>query len=131
MTLPTAGQRSLMITAFILAGFGWLGLFLVLTFSLPTLGPRWLFFFFLSLAATGSGLPFVWLLHRRFGPPDLAPPRVLLRHGLLVGFWAALCMWLQINRTLTLPLALALGFGLAVFELLFRLLERSARRVRR
>ena len=131
MSKSIGGQRGIMVTAFILAGSGWLGLYLILSYSLPTVGPRWLFFFLLTLAASGTGLPFVWLLHRRFGPEQLAASQILLRQGLMVGFWASLCMWLQINRTLTLPLALMLAGGLAIFEFLFRLLERSNRRTRR
>ncbi len=115
-----------MISAFILFTVGWSGLYLLLTTTLPTVGPRWLFFFLLTLAATGSALPFVWLLHRRFGGLQPAAPSVLLRQGLLVGLYAGIVMWLQINRGLDLSLALLLAAGLAAIEWFMRLLERSA-----
>ncbi len=45
----------------ILLGGG--GLALVTLFTLPTLGPRWLFFFFLVLLASGIALPIAYLLN--------------------------------------------------------------------
>ena len=128
---PSYPHQSILITGFILAGAGWLGLYLLLSLTLPTLGPRWLFFFLLTLAATGTGLPLVWALHRRFAAANHAPTRVLLRQGLWIGFLTALCMWLQINRNLTIQLGLMLAGGLLAIELLLRFVERSAWRPRR
>src|SRR3989304_5235583 len=45
--------RSLMITSGLLIVAGWSGLYLLVITTLPTVGPRWLFFFLLPLAATG------------------------------------------------------------------------------
>jgi hypothetical protein len=119
-----------MVAAAIMAAAGWLGLILLLSTTLPTVGPRWLFFFLWTLAVTGTALPFVWVLHRRF---DASPVLggVLLRQSLLVGLLAGTCMWLQINRTLTLPLALLLAIGLAGVEWLVRAVERSTWRAER
>ena len=61
-------------------------------------------------------------------PPPPAPAGVLLRQGLWAGLLASLCVWLQINRNLTLPLAFVLGASLFALEWLLRLLERSSRR---
>ncbi len=108
-----------------LALLAWPSLFLLVTGTQPTLGPRWLFFFLVVLAVTGTALPFVWVLHRRFDGDLPAAESVLLRQALLVGLYAALSLWLQINRALSLPLALLLALGLAVMEGLLRLLERS------
>lgn len=116
-----------MISALILAGIGWLGLILVLTATLPTVGPRWLFFFLWTLALTGTSLPFIWLLNRRFAPTSL-PQTTLLREALLVGLYGGLCAWLQINRTLTLPLALLLATGIIAIEWLLRSIDQSANR---
>jgi len=88
-------------------------------------GPRWLFFFLLALAITGTTLPFIWLLHRRFAAgPDL-PAMILLRRALLVALYSELCVWLQINRSLNLSLAILLGLGLIAIELFLRMLDRS------
>jgi hypothetical protein len=90
--LPSPDYRSLIIAAVILAVIGWLGLYLLLSSTLPTVGPRWLFFFLWTLAITGTALPFVWLLHRRFGTSQPAPPSTLLRQGLWIGLYTTLCI---------------------------------------
>lgn len=117
--------RSLMIAAVVLALSGWLGLVLLLTTSLPTVGPRWLFFFLLTLAATGTTLPFLWLLDRRFATGRTATASNLLRQALLVALFADFCIWLQINRSLSLPLAILIALGLFAMERLLRLIDRS------
>jgi hypothetical protein len=120
-----ASYRSLIVAALLLAAIGWLGLILLVNIALPTIGPRWLFFAFLTTAVTGTALPFVWLLHRRFdhGPPS--PPATLLRQGLLVGLYVSLSAWLQINRSLSLGLAIAIALGFLAIEGLIRLIEGS------
>ncbi len=124
--LPSPSYRGLMISALVLLAVGWPGLFLLLSNTLPTVGPRWLFFFLLVLAATGTALPFVWLLNRRFAGDPAPASSVVLRQGLLVGLYAALCTWLQINRSLNLSLALLLAVGLFAIDWFLRLLERSS-----
>lgn len=115
-------SRGLFATALLLLAIGWTGLYFLVATTLPTVGPRWLFFFLLTIAVTGTALPFVWLLHKRFGP---APSSVLLRQALWVALFASLGVWLQINRALTLSLALLLGVGFILVEWFLRLLERS------
>jgi hypothetical protein len=126
---PSSDYRSLMAAAAILAGVGWIGLVLVMTETLPTVGPRWLFFFLWTAAVTGTTLPFIWLLHRRF-VAEAAPAAVLMRQSLWLGLFATVLVWLQINRNLTLPVALLLAAGLAAVEWLLRLVERSRWRPR-
>ena len=115
-------SRGLFATALLLLAIGWTGLYFLVATTLPTVGPRWLFFFLLTIAVAGTALPFVWLLHKRFGP---APSAVLLRQALWVALFASLGVWLQINRALTLSLALLLGVGFILVEWFLRLLERS------
>ena len=124
--LSSPDYRSLIIAAIILAVIGWLGLYLLLASTLPTVGPRWLFFFLWTLAVTGTTLPFVWMLHRRFVASRPAPPSTLLRQGLWVGLYTTLCIWLQINRSLSLSLAVLLAVGLTAIEWFLGVLERSA-----
>jgi hypothetical protein len=114
-----------MIAALVLAAIGWPGVLLVVSATLPTVGPRWLFFLLWMLATTGTALPFVWFLHRRFAS-TAAPAPVLLRQAIWVGLYASLCVWLQINRSLSLSLALLIAAGLAAFEWFLRLREHSA-----
>jgi hypothetical protein len=115
-----------MLSAVILAGIGWLGLALVLLGTRPTVGPRWLFFFLWTVAVTGTAMPFIWVLNRRFSRLHLPTLAVLLRESLLVGLYAGLCAWLQINRSLNLPLALLLASGLIAIEWLLRGVDRGS-----
>jgi hypothetical protein len=108
-----------------MAVLGWAGLLLLMSSTLPTVGPRWLFFFFWTLAVTGSALPFVWLLHRRFLGARPVAPQVMLRRGLGIGLYGATCAWLQVNRSLSLSLAVFILIGLLAFEWLLTILERS------
>lgn len=117
--------RGVLISAAFMALLGWLGIYLVVTRSLPTVGPRWLLFFLWTLAATGTALPFVWLLHRRFAGGHPTPPGIVMRQGIEVGLFAALTLWLQINRALSLSLALMIAVGLGLIEAFLRLIERS------
>jgi len=121
-------SRGLFAAASLMIAIGWTGLYLLMATTLPTVGPRWLFFFLLTIAVTGTALPFVWLLHKRFGP---APSAVLLRQALWVALFVSLGVWLQINRSLTLSLGLLLGVGFILLEWLLGLLERSVWRPNR
>jgi hypothetical protein len=128
---PSSTYRYLLYAAAIMAITGWLGLLLLLNSTLPTVGPRWLFFFLLALATTGTALPFIWLLHRRFSSETQALPSTLLRQALLLTLFIELCTWLQINRSLSLPLAILLALGLIVLGILLRIFSSSAWRIRR
>src|SRR5688572_14182088 len=112
--------RAFLPAAFILALAGWSGLAALVIYTLPTVGPRWLFFFLSVLALTGTALPFVAFLNRRF--PSALPPRpgVVLRQALWVGVYGATLAWLQISRVLTPSLALLLAAGLILIEWLLR-----------
>jgi hypothetical protein len=122
--------RGLMLAAIVLALIGWLGIYLVINNTFPTLGPRWLFFFLWASAIMGTTLPFLWLLNKRFRSSSPASPRVLLREGIIVGLYASICLWLQLNRMLNLTLALLLAFGLIIIEWLLRAVERNSWRIR-
>jgi hypothetical protein len=104
---------------------GWGGLFLLIFYSLPTVGPRWLFFFLSVLALTGTALPVMAFLNRRF--PSLPPPShgVIVRQALWVSVYISTLAWLQIGRVSSLTLAILLAVGLALIEFLLRLSERS------
>ena len=111
--------------AITLAVIGWGGLGAVVFFTLPTVGPRWLFFFLGVLALTGSALPFVAYLNRRFPSTPPVNSGVILRQSVWVGIYAATLAWLQIGRVLTPSLALVLALGFVIIEWLIRLREKS------
>ena len=128
---PSSEYRSLFIAAIIMAVIGWIGLILLLSTTLPTVGPRWLFFFLLTLAVTGTAIPFVWLLHQRFVRETETSPATLLRVALLFCLYVEILIWLQINRSLSLSLTILLALGLLGIEILLRFLDRTRRRTLR
>jgi hypothetical protein len=117
-------SHTLFLLSAILAGAGGAGMILLMNATLPTVGPRWFFFFLLTLTATGAALPFVWLLNLRFSRAPLVTAN-LIRQSLWVAFYADCLTWLQINRSLNLSLALFIGLGLLAVEWVVRWLERT------
>lgn len=112
-------------TSLLLMLIGWGGLWLLFSFTLPTLLPRWLFFFLIVAALTGTALPISAFLNHRFPSDPPARMQVILRQALWVGAYAATLAWLQYGRVFTWALALILAVGLAAIEYLLRLRERS------
>lgn len=117
--------RKFLPAAIILALIGWGGMVYLVIFTRPTVGPRWLFFFLSVLAVTGTALPVMAFLNRRF--PSTPPPTsaVVLRQALWAGIYFPTLAWLQIGRVLTPALALLLLLGFVLIEWLLRLRERS------
>ena len=111
--------------ALILALIGWGGLFVLINSSIPTVGPRWLFFFLGVLALTGSALLPVAFLNRRFPTTPPATNGAIFREAIWIGIFLPTLAWLQLGRVLTPALALLLAVGLSAIELLLRLRERS------
>lgn len=122
----TPDHTGVMLAAAFMAVAGWIGLWLLVTSTLPTAFPRWLFFVFLYLAVTGTVLPFVRFLHLRFSGEDSVPSSsVILRQSIWVGLFVVACAWLQIPRVLTPILALFLALSLMVIEFFLHLREQS------
>ena len=117
--------RPYLIPAIVLAAMGWLGLILLLNFSLPTLWPRWLLFTLMILALTGTALPATWFINIRFPSHPPAEPFVIVRQAIWVGVYGATLVWLEMGRILTFGIGLALGGGLIAIEYLIRMREKS------
>lgn len=117
--------RSFIPFAVLLAIIGWSGIYYLISSTLPTLGPRWLFFFFLTLAMTGSGLPVIVFLNIRFPsyPPIDTP--VVIRQACWIGVFSGVIAWLQLGRILTPAIGVIIAVGLVVIEGLIRLREKS------
>jgi len=110
--------------AILMAIVGWGGLWLLITTTLPTAFPRWLFFVFLYLAVTGTVLPFVRFLNLRFARQGSLPSSgVILRQSVWVGLFVAACAWLQIPRVLNPVIAVFLAISLVVIEVFLRVRE--------
>jgi hypothetical protein len=104
---------------------GWGGLIALIITTLPTVGPRWLFFFLCVMAITGTMLPIIAFLNRRF--PSTPPPTaiIVVRQSLWFAIYGATLIWLQIGRVLNPALAILLAIGLGLIEFLLRLSEKS------
>lgn len=119
-----------LITSLILAVIGWGGLAATVFFTVPTLGPRWLFFFFLTVAITGTIFPLVVFLNRRFVSNPPAGSSVLVRESLMTGIYGSVLTWLQLGRELNISVAMLVAGGMIAIEVLLRLGEQSRWRPR-
>ena len=108
-----------------MGGGGWAGLIWLLVNKLPTVGPRWLFFFYWFLALTGTALPVMAFINRRFPGSVPATQNVIMRQAIFVGLYGSTLAWLQIGRVLTPALVLLLAVGLIVVEWTLRIREKS------
>lgn len=114
----------------ILAVVGWSGVAWLVWLSgrLPTVPNRWVFYILLQIALTGTALPFVRLLHRRFSRQRALYVRsgVMVRQAIWVGLFGTTCAWLRIPRLLSGPMAIVIALALIAIESLLRLRERMA-----
>lgn len=117
--------RSFLPLSVFLTLIGWGGLLAVILSTVPSLGPRWLFFFLGVLALTGPALPIVYFLNLRFPSEPPVQEMVILRQALWVGVFGSTIAWLQLGRVLRMGLALILAGVFALIEFLLRIFERS------
>ena len=120
---PSTG--SFLATTVLLVTLGWGGIFVLVNATLPSIGPRWLMFFLLFVAVTGTALPIVAFLNRRFPSTPPVTRAIVLRQAIWFGLYATTLAWLQLGRVLTPSVALLLAVGLLLIEILLRLRERS------
>jgi hypothetical protein len=116
------------LSAFALAVIGWGGLYVVLTQTLPFVWSRWGFFVLLLMALTGTALPIVFYLHRRFPAEPPANADVIIRQATWVGVYGATLAWLQLGQLVTLYIILGLAGGLIAAEYFIRIREKATRR---
>jgi hypothetical protein len=90
----------------------------------PTLGPRWLFFFFLTLFSTGIALPSAYIIQRRVAT-QFVPPNVLIREALLFAVFIDLVAWLQLGRIITNLIIFILAVGFILLEFFLRMAEKA------
>ncbi|MBL8102104.1 MAG: hypothetical protein JNM02_06220 [Anaerolineales bacterium] len=108
---------------------GWGGMASVLYFSLPFVWSRWAFFVFIIMGLTGTALPVVFYLHKRFPDNPPAEANVIIRQSLWVGVYGATLAWLQLGRLVTLYVILGLAGGLVAAEYFIRIREKANRRI--
>jgi hypothetical protein len=109
----------------ILLVLGWGGLLILMNGTQPTIGPRWLFFFLIVSAVTGTALPLVVYLNRRFATEPPAAARVLVREALFIGVYAAMLIWMQFGQVVNFGLAVLFLLGFVLLEAFLRLRESS------
>lgn len=113
------------ITSLVLILLGVAGLGALFILTVPTLGPRWLLFFLVTLLFSGLALPVVYYLHKRFPSNPLVAPAVLVREAVWFGLYVDIVLWLQFGKVLNPALAIFIAIGLIIIELLIRMRERS------
>jgi hypothetical protein len=94
-------------------------------YTLPTIWPRWLFFCMGVLALSGTAMPVVYFLNRRFPSNPLVKGDVILRQSLWFGIYGSMLAWLQLGRLLSPLLVLILWGVFILIEGLLRMWERS------
>jgi hypothetical protein len=114
----------IIVTALLLCVTGLVGLAFILMTLEPTLWPRWLFYFFLTMAGTGIALPAVYIVQRRLAKQYI-PAKVLIREGLFFGIYLDLLAWLQIGRIATNLVIFLLAGGLILLEYFLRMAEKA------
>jgi hypothetical protein len=110
---------------FSLAFIGLVGLIYLIFFTLPTLGMRWLLFFFLVLSASGFSLLPISYLHLRFPEEPPANQDIALRQSIWVGIYIGVLAWMQLGKVLDTSRAIFLAIAFIIIEFLLRLRERS------
>jgi len=114
----------MLVTSLLLGVIGLGGLFFLFFNLEPTLGPRWLFFFFLTISGSGAALPVVYIIHRR-AATQYVPAKVILREAIFFGVFLDLWAWLQIGRIASNLIVLILAGGLILLEVFLRMAEKA------
>ena len=78
------------------------------------------------VAVTGLVLPLAYYLNKRFGKGESSHFLVVVRQAMWLGIWVAACIWLQMNRTLGLGVALLVAAVLFTVEVLLQVRTRAA-----
>lgn len=121
--LPPFGK--IFVTSAVLFIIGGAGLGYIFLFLEPRLGPRWLMYFFLTLAGSGISLPFLYLLQRRI-TKEYVSTNVLLRESIFFAIFLDLLLWMQIGRMLTNLIIFLLAAGLILLEFFLRMAEKAS-----
>ncbi len=129
MTSHQTTFRQYLFSILALLIIGWGGLVLLLIYTVPFVWARWGFYVFGIMALTGTALPIVYFLHRRFPSDPPADPNVIVRQAMWVGVYGATLAWLQLGRVVTLYVILGLAGGLIATEYFIRLREKANRRM--
>jgi hypothetical protein len=120
-----ADRNGVMIAAGVMAGVGWVLLYQLIMTAAPLAFPRWLFFILLYIAVTGTALPLINYLNRRFSGTFPVTGGILLRQGMWFGLFSVTAAWLQMTRALTFISGFLLALSMFVIEVFLRIRERN------
>jgi hypothetical protein len=120
--------RSYLLSVLALIIVGWGGIVALFYYSPPFVWARWGLFVLGIMALTGTALPIVYFLHRRFPSDPPAESNVIVRQALWVGVYVAFLAWLQLGRLVTLYVILGLAGGLIAIEYFIRIREKAVRK---
>jgi hypothetical protein len=122
---PRSPFSAILFTSLFLLLVGGVGLALLFDLTVPTLGPRWLLFFLVTLAVSGLALPVAYFINIRFPSTPPANAGVLLREALFFGIYVDLVIWLQFGKVLNFAIAVFILAGFVLIEFLLRWRERN------
>ncbi len=105
----------------LVAGLGGIGLWLMVTRVWPDPVTEFIFLGLLTITFGGLTVPVAAYLNHRFAQPNwqAQDPRRLLRQGIWVGLFGALCGWLQKEDALNWTIAAVIGGVFALMEVFF------------
>ncbi len=84
----------------------------------------WVFLAGVLVVITGVSVPLAYVLNQRFSQNESSQFLVVLRQAMWIGLWFAFCIWLQMNRTLGLGVALLVAAVFIVVEVLLQVRTR-------
>ena len=120
--------RNIFSTTLILIIIGWGGLGLLLNFSLPTIGARWLLFVLLVLGTTGISIPITYGANVLFTSKLHIKAAIVIRESITIGVYFALITWLSIGRLLSFPIAVSIASVLIIIEYFLLLRDLSEKK---
>ncbi len=127
---PKAAQKKTTVSlvtwlalALTVAGVGWSGLYYLATTIHPNPWAQAVFLALWGLALVGTCWPVLLAINQRWS--QYATPLRVWRQSIWIGALGTLVAWLQMNRVLTLALAVTVAGLLGVIELLLILRERE------
>lgn len=101
------------------------GLGLVFIYLPPTIGPRWLFFFFLFVTVSAISLPVFLLINYRLDQRTEVNYVPAIRESLELAFFVNLIIWLKFGRVLDTVTAILIFAVIVAIEFFLRVFERS------
>ncbi|MFL2651288.1 MAG: hypothetical protein ACJ0HE_03790 [Anaerolineales bacterium] len=126
MTRPRISEHitEVYLAASTLMFVGWGGLLALLLLTVPHVFARWMFFLLALSALSGTAIPFIIFLSKRFGKTPISVD-VLMRRAIWVGVIGCILAWLQLGRALTWTIGLLIVSVIVAIEWLIEIRERS------